>query len=81
MKHLKTYKLFESKSKEEEDLPKLSDLKIVSIDTIEGKNKWHESKDKLIHMVLDLGDWEEFPSDKIHNFYKNIKKHTLESIV
>lgn len=75
MKHLKTYKLFESKSKEEEDLPKLSDLKIVSIDTIEGKNKWHESKDKLIHMVLDLGDWEEFPSDKIPNFYKNIKKY------
>ena len=75
MKHLKTYKIFESKSEEEEKLPKISDLKIVSIDTIEGKNKWHHSKDKLIHMVLDLGEWEEFPSDKIPNFYKNIKKY------
>ena len=74
LKYLKTYKIFESKS-EEEELPKISDLKIVSIDTIEGKNKWHRSKDKLIHMVLDLGEWEEFPSDKIPNFYKNIKKY------
>jgi cyanophycin synthetase len=77
MRHIKTYILFESKKdeKSEDKLPKLSDLKIVSIDTIEGKNKWHESKDKLIHMVLDLGDWEEFPSDKIPEFYKNIKKY------
>ena len=75
IKYLKKYKIFESKSKEEEEIPKISDLKIISIDTIEGKNKWHKSKDKLIHMVLDLGDWEEFPSDKIPNFYKNIKKY------
>jgi len=76
MKYLKAYNIFESKSEEEKEaLPKISDLKIVSIDTIEGKNKWHHSKDKLIHMVLDLGDWEEFPSDKIHIFYKNIRKY------
>ena len=47
MKHLKTYRLFESKSEKEEELPNISDLKIVSIDTIEGKNKWHHSKTSL----------------------------------
>lgn len=72
MKYLLSHRLFESK---EAGLPSVSELTIVSVDTIEGKNKWSDSKDKLVHMVLDLGKWEEFPSDKIPNFYENIKKY------
>ena len=76
MKYLISYGLFESsRSESNVDLPDISDLKIISIKTIEGKNKWHHSKDKLIHMILDLGEWEKFPSDKIPNFYDNIKRH------
>ena len=74
MKYLKSYQLFESINSEER-LPNLSELKIIKIDTIEGKNKWSNSKDKLIHMILDLGEWENFSSDKIPNFYRNIKKY------
>lgn len=74
MKYLKSYQLFESINKNN-GLPNLSELKIIKIDTIEGKNKWSRSKDKLIHMILDLGEWENFPSDKIPNFYDNIKKY------
>jgi cyanophycin synthetase len=75
MKYLKSYKLFEKKKEDKVELPNLSELKIVELKTIEGKNKWHHQKDKLIHMVLDLGEWEEFPSSKIPNFHKNIKKY------
>jgi len=77
MKYLKSYKLLTEsikKEKKEVELPNISELKIVDIKTIEGKNKWHSSKDKLIHMILDLGEWEEFPSSKIPEFYQNIKK-------
>jgi cyanophycin synthetase len=55
-------------------LPKITELKIVKIETIEGKNKWHSSKEKLIQMVLDLNGWEEFPSNKIPNFTKSLKE-------
>ena len=72
MKYITTYTLFESKST---NLPNVSDLTIVKISTIEGKNKWSESKDKLVHIVLDLGEWENFPSNKIPMFYQNIKKY------
>lgn len=65
--------LLEKKSNIE--LPPVSDLKILEIKTIEGKNKWHHTKDKLIHLILDLGGWEEFSSEKIPNFTKNLKKH------
>ena len=58
-----------------EKLPNISDLKIVNLNTIQGENKWHTSKDKLIHMVLDLGKWEDFPSNKIPEFYDNLKKY------
>jgi len=50
-------------------------MKIKSIKVIDGKNKWSESKDKLIHMVLDLGEFEEKPSNKIEGFYERIKEH------
>jgi cyanophycin synthetase len=76
MKYLIAYSLFESnRSETKVNLPNISDLKITSIKTIEGKNKWHHSKDKLIHMILDLGEWEKFPSNKIPNFYDNLKKY------
>jgi hypothetical protein len=48
---------------------------IKSIDIIKGKNEWSESKTKLIHMVLDLGEFEQKPSNKIEGFYKRIKEH------
>lgn len=72
MKYILQYHLFESKSI---DLPALSEIKIVKINTIEGKNKWSKSKNKLVHMILDLGEWENFPSNKIPNFYQNMKKY------
>ena len=50
-------------------------MKIKSIKVIDGKNKWSESKDKLIHMVLDLGVYENKPSNKIEGFYERIKEH------
>ena len=50
-------------------------MKIKSIKVIKGKNKWSESKDKLIHMVLDLGEYEQKPSNKIEGFYERIKKY------
>jgi len=50
-------------------------MKIKSIKVINGKNKWSESKDKLIHMVLDLGVYESRPSNKIEGFYERIKEH------
>jgi len=50
-------------------------MKIKSIKVINGKNKWSESKDKLIHMVLDLGIYESRPSNKIEGFYERIKEH------
>jgi hypothetical protein len=52
-----------------------SDFKIKSIKVITGKNKWSESKTKLIHMVLDIGKYEQKPSDKIEGFYERIKEH------
>ena len=50
-------------------------MKIKSIKVIKGKNKWSKSKDKLIHMVLDLGEYEQKPSNKIEGFYERIKEY------
>jgi hypothetical protein len=66
---------YKEKEKKETKLPSLSELKVVELTTIEGKNKWHDTKDKLIHMVLDLGEWEKFPSNKIPYFYENLIKY------
>ena len=52
-----------------------SDFKIKSIKVIDGKNKWSDSKTKLIHMVLDIGKYEQKPSNKIPEFYERIKKY------
>jgi len=68
--------IFESTQREtSNNLPSTSELTIVSIETVEGKNKWGYPKDKLVHMVFDLGDWEEFSSAKIPKLYENIKKY------
>ena len=71
-----TYRVFEATQPETNtDLPSTTELTIVSIETVEGKNKWDYPKDKLVHMVFDLGKWEEFSSAKIPKFYENIKKY------
>jgi cyanophycin synthetase len=56
-------------------------MKIESIDIIKGKNRWSESKDQLVHILLDLGKYEELPSNNIPGFYERIKKQipTLQS--
>ena len=50
-------------------------MKIKSINVIKGENKWSDSKGKLIHMVLDLGEYEQKPSNKIEGFYERIKEY------
>jgi len=50
-------------------------MTIKSINIINGKNKWSDTKKKLVHMVLDLGPYEEKPSNKIDGFYDRLKKY------
>ena len=50
-------------------------MTIKSINIINGKNKWSGTKKKLVHMVLDLGPYEEKPSNKIDGFYDRLKKY------
>jgi cyanophycin synthetase len=50
-------------------------VKIESIKIIDGKNRWSESRKKLVHIVLDLGKYEELPSNKIPGFYERLKKY------
>ncbi len=56
-------------------------MKIESIDIIKGKNRWSDSRKQLVHMVLDLGRYEELPSNKIAGFYERLKKEipTMQS--
>ena len=49
-------------------------MKIESIDIIDGKNRWSESRKNLIHMVLDLEKYEDLPSNKISGFHERIKE-------
>lgn len=58
-----------------EEISEGTDFKIKSIKAIDGKNKWSESKTKLIHMVLYIGKYEQKPSNKIPKFYERIKKY------
>jgi len=58
-----------------EETNQVSDFKIKSIKVIDGKNEWSDSKTKLIHMVLDIGKYEQKPSNKIPEFYERIKKY------
>ena len=49
-------------------------MKIVSINAMRGPNYWSIRRHKLIVMVLDLGDMEEYPSNKIDGFRDRLEK-------
>ncbi len=43
-------------------------MKIVSINAMRGPNYWSVRRHKLIVLVLDLEEMEEYPSNKIDGF-------------
>jgi len=47
-------------------------MEIRSINAMKGPNYWSVRRHKLIVMVLDLQEMEEFPSNKIDGFYERI---------
>ena len=47
-------------------------MKIVSINAMKGPNYWSVRRHKLIVMVLDLEEMEEYPSNKIDGFYDRL---------
>lgn len=49
-------------------------MKILEIRALRGANYWSNRWKKLIVMKLDIGDFEEKPSDKIMNFPKRLKE-------
>lgn len=49
-------------------------MKILSINAMRGPNYWSVRRHKLIDMVLDLGEMEERPSDKIPGFLDRLQK-------
>ena len=55
------------------DLLTESGLRVNSIRIIDGDNEWSKSKKQLVHMVLDLGRYEELPSNEIPGFYKALR--------
>jgi cyanophycin synthetase len=57
-----------------EFVPNTDVITIRDIKLIDGENNWSETRTKLVHMVLDLGGFEEFPSNKIPNFYESISR-------
>jgi cyanophycin synthetase len=48
-------------------------MKIVSINAMRGPNYWSVRRHKLIVMVLDLEEMEEFPSNKVDGFPERLK--------
>ena len=58
----------------QKSLPSVDEIVIKDIQVIRGKNRWSETRTQLIQMVLDLGEWEEFPSDKIPFFSERLKE-------
>ncbi|PWK20866.1 cyanophycin synthetase [Xanthomarina spongicola] len=48
-------------------------MKIREINAMRGPNYWSVRRHKLIVMVLDLEEMEEFPSNKIDGFYDRLK--------
>lgn len=48
-------------------------MKIVSINAMRGPNYWSIRRHKLIIMVLDLEEMEEYPSDKIDGFKERLE--------
>lgn len=55
-------------------------MKIHEIRTLRGPNYWSGYWKKLIIMRLDIGDYEDKPSDKIENFYERMDE-VLPSLV
>lgn len=49
-------------------------MEILEIRTLRGPNYWSGYWKKLIIMRLDIGDYEEKPSNKIKNFYKRMNE-------
>lgn len=49
-------------------------MEILEIRTLRGPNYWSGYWKKLIIMRLDIGDYEERPSDKIKGFYKRMNE-------
>ena len=48
-------------------------MKIVSINAMRGPNYWSVRRHKLIVMVLDLEEMEDYPSNKVDGFYERLK--------
>ncbi len=48
-------------------------MKIISINAMRGPNYWSVRRHKLIVMVLDLEEMEEYPSNKVDGFYERLK--------
>ncbi|MFT5581661.1 MAG: cyanophycin synthetase [Psychromonas sp.] len=48
-------------------------MKIISINAMRGPNYWSVRRHKLIDMVLDLEEMEEYPTDKIDGFADRLK--------
>ena len=49
-------------------------MNILEIRTLRGPNYWSGYWKKLIIMRLNIGEWEERPSNKIKNFYKRMNE-------
>ena len=47
-------------------------MEILEIRTLRGVNYWSGYWKKLIIMRLDIGDYEQMPSNKIENFYERM---------
>jgi len=74
MKWIKLFEEFRYEQMNQKSLPSVDEIVIRDIQVIRGKNRWSETRTQLIQMVLDLGDWEEFPSDKIPFFSERLKE-------
>lgn len=49
-------------------------MKIMELKVLRGPNYWSIKKTRLIHMLLDLEELEELPTNKIPGFYERIKE-------
>ena len=49
-------------------------MEIKNIQVMRGPNYWSNYRKRLIVMKLDLGNYEELPTDKIPQFYERIMR-------
>src|SRR5437899_996128 len=54
-------------------------MEILEIRTLRGPNYWSGHWKKLIILRLDIGDYEDKPTDKIHGFF-NLMKEVLPTL-